>query len=352
MTSTNHPLVSIGMPVYNGARYLPGALRALLAQDYPHLELIISDNASTDGTSEICREFQQTDPRIRYLRQEQNQGATWNFASVVRQASGPYFLWAAHDDLRAPSFISKCLAKLESHPQAMLCCTEINFIDADGLPNQEWTKKKFENLDTDGMSPVQRVHELIARCGWFAIYGLMRLEDTRKLSLGLSVQGWDVIFLMELLMQGNFVKVREPLFSYRIVEKKKSAADYQEEMNSDGKAAAATTTPFTDLAVNLIQTLYRSQLSDADKSAIFADFITTITFVNDYWREQVTAELVATNVRMEDSRFAALLNLALSRSVPCESFRKNPLLEIFFANESRQTHLLEIAQSVVLSTQR
>ncbi|HEX4075460.1 MAG TPA: glycosyltransferase family 2 protein [Candidatus Acidoferrales bacterium] len=340
------------MPVYNGERYLADSLRALLAQDYPHFELIISDNASTDGTEKICREFKKTDSRIRYIPHLQNRGATWNFASVVHQASGKYFMWAAHDDSRAPSFISKCLSKLESHPRAMLCCTEINFVDADGLPDQEWTKKKFENLDTDGMSPVERVHELIARCGWFAIYGLMRLEDTRKLSLGLSVQGWDVIFLMELMMKGNFIKVREPLFSYRIAQKKKSTADYQEEMNSEGQTAAATTTPFTDLAVNLIRTVYGSQLSDANKSAIFADFISTITFLNDYWRQQITSELVATDLRMENSRFAALLNLVLSRGVPCESFKKNPLLEIFFANASGQSHLLQLAQSVALSTGR
>lgn len=351
MRTTSQPLVSIGMPVYNGERYLPEALRALLAQDYPNFELIISDNASTDGTSGICREFQQTDSRIRYTRQVQNQGATWNFASVVHQANGQYFMWAAHDDLRAPSFISKCLSKLESHPRAVLCCTEINFIDVDGLPNHEWTIKKFQNLETEGMSPVQRVHELIARCGWFAIYGLMRLEDTKKLSLGLSVQGWDVIFLMELLMMGNFVKVREPLFSYRIA-KKKSTADYQEEMNSEGETAPATTTPFTDLAVHLIRTLYRSQLSSSNKSAIFSDFICTLTFSNDYWRQQITSELVGTGVRLDDSRFAGLLNLALSRGVPCEAFKKNPLLEIFFGYESSQKDLLQIARSLALSIQR
>jgi Glycosyl transferase family 2 len=347
MTFTSQPLVSIGMPVYNGERYLAEALQSLLAQDYPNFELIISDNASTDRTGEICREFQKTDSRIRYIRQAQNQGATWNFASVVQQANGQYFMWAASDDLRAPSFVSKCLNKLESHPEAILCCTEINFIDAEGGPNREWIAKRFSNLDTEGMSPVERVHELIKFCGWFAIYGLMRLEDTKKLSLGLSVQGWDVIFLMELLAMGNFVKVQEPLFGYRIA-KKKSTADYQEEMNSQGKPVSATTTPFTDLAVHLIQALYRSRLSEADKSAIFADFICTLTLSNEYWREQITSELMGTDVRLDHSRFARLLNLALSRGVPGEALRQNPLLEMFFGNEAHQKDLLQYAGSLVL----
>jgi glycosyltransferase involved in cell wall biosynthesis len=343
MNPTKSPLVSIGMPVYNGDKYLAGALQSLLAQEHREFELIISDNASTDHTADICWQFQKQDSRIRYIRRAQNQGSPWNFASVVHEANGPYFVWAAYDDLRAPSFIGKCVEKLEQHPDAVLCCTEINFIDADGLPNQEWVIKNFRNLDTEGMSPVQRVHPLIAFCGWFAIYGLMRLENTKKLSLGLSVQGWDVIFLMELLTMGNFVKVPEPLFSYRIA-KKKSTADYHEELNSGGKTTAATTTPSTDLAVNLIRAVYLSSFTDADKSAIFADFIHTITCSNDYWREQITSELFGAGVRLDDSRFAGLLNLVLSRAVPCEAFNKNPLLR----NEFGDGNLLQIAQNQAL----
>ena len=348
MSPAASPLVSIGMPVYNGERYLAAALESLLAQDYRDFELIVSDNASTDRTADICWQFQKRDSRIRYIGRAQNQGSPWNFASVVHEANGPYFMWAAYDDLRAPSFIAKCVEKLEGHSDAVLCCTEMNFIDGQGQPNAEWTRKNFRNLDTDGMSPVQRVHPLIAFSGWFAIYGLMRLANTKKLSLGLSVQGWDVIFLMELLTMGNFVKVPEPLFSYRIAEKK-TAADYQEEMNSPGKTAAATTTPSTDLAVNLIRVLYGSAFTDADKSAIFADFIHTLTRSNTYWREQITSELLGANVRLDDSRFAELLNLTLSRAVPCKFFRSNPLLGLPAGGPSESGYLLQIAGNLALA---
>ncbi|HTW24894.1 MAG TPA: glycosyltransferase family 2 protein [Candidatus Baltobacteraceae bacterium] len=342
------PLVSIGIPVYNGERYLAGALESLLAQDHHEFELIISDNASGDRTADICWEFQKRDSRIRYIRRPQNQGATWNFASVVHEANGPYFMWAAYDDLRAPSFLRKCIEKLDRHPDAVLCCTEINFIDADGQPNREWSAKGFQNIDTEGMSPAQRIHPLIRFCGWFAIHGLMRLEHTKKLSLGLSVQGWDVIFMMELLTIGNFVKVREPLFSYRIA-RKKTTADYQEEMNSAGKATPATTTPCTDLAVNLIRVLYGSAFSEADKAAIFADFIHTITASNEYWREQITAELFGASVRLDDSGFAEALNLVLSRAVPSESFRNNPLLLIPACGQSDNGSLLQLAGNLALA---
>lgn len=90
--------VSIGMPVFNGAKYIREALDSLLAQTFTDFELIISDNASTDGTEAICREHAEKDPRIRYVRQGENRGAEANFQFVLNEAKGQYFMWAAHDD--------------------------------------------------------------------------------------------------------------------------------------------------------------------------------------------------------------------------------------------------------------
>jgi glycosyltransferase involved in cell wall biosynthesis len=199
------PLVSIGMPVYNAERYLAGALQALLAQDYSEFELIIADNGSRDGTEAICLEFQKLDPRIRYIRHPENLGAPMNFAFVAHQARGEYFMWAAHDDLFHPSYVQKCVEKLAAHPEAVLCCTEIEFIDADGLAHSGWSNKGHKNIETPSMTPPQRIHELIARMGWFAIYGLIRKESLQKISLGLSVYGADVILLEELMLLGDFV---------------------------------------------------------------------------------------------------------------------------------------------------
>jgi glycosyltransferase involved in cell wall biosynthesis len=174
------------MPVYNAEKYLTGALQSLLAQDYSEFELIISDNGSRDHTEAICREFQQLDPRIRYIRHPENLGAPMNFAFVAHQARGEYFMWAAHDDLFHPSYVRKCVEQLAAHPEAVLCCTEINFIDADGLSHSD-LYKGYENIETPGMTPPQRIHELIVRMGWFAIYGLIRSENLQRISMGLSV---------------------------------------------------------------------------------------------------------------------------------------------------------------------
>jgi glycosyltransferase involved in cell wall biosynthesis len=98
------------MPVYNGAKYIRDALDFLLAQTYPDLELIISDNASTDKTEEICRGYVARDARIRYVRRPENTGAAAYFQFVPDEAVGEYFMRAAHDDYWKPDFIAHALA--------------------------------------------------------------------------------------------------------------------------------------------------------------------------------------------------------------------------------------------------
>ena len=95
---------------------------------------MISDNGSTDRTEEICRRFAQRDARIRYSRQETNQGAAWNYNQVVHLAAGEYFKWAAHDDLITPDYLEKCVAVLDGDPGLVLCCTDDQDIDVDGNP--------------------------------------------------------------------------------------------------------------------------------------------------------------------------------------------------------------------------
>jgi glycosyltransferase involved in cell wall biosynthesis len=108
------PKVSIGMPVYNGEKYIREALGSLLAQTFTDFELIISDNASTDGTEAICREYAARDSRIRYVRQSENRGPAPNFQYVLNEAVGQYFMWAAADDEWLPTFVSECRTVLEN----------------------------------------------------------------------------------------------------------------------------------------------------------------------------------------------------------------------------------------------
>lgn len=113
-TNNHVPAVSIGMPVYNGEKYIIEAVDSLLAQTFTDFELIISDNCSTDGTSDICKEYTSIDSRVRYVRQDKNIGASANFMFVFQEASGEFFMWAAHDDLWDKSWLEVLVANISS----------------------------------------------------------------------------------------------------------------------------------------------------------------------------------------------------------------------------------------------
>lgn len=221
------PLVSIGMPVYNGEKYIRQALDSLLAQDYENFELIISDNASEDKTQEICLEYAARDNRIRYYRNQKNMGAAWNFNRVFDLAKGKYFMWAAHDDLWDKTYIRKCVEALEQNPSAVLCCTSLRFIDEEGkiiygftdeegkiiyVPNYE---EHYDNPDLSSQNVHERVKILAKRHGWYTIYGLIRPEALRKTRFFRPFFAPDVVLLMELCLLGPFIKVPEILFFYR-----------------------------------------------------------------------------------------------------------------------------------------
>jgi glycosyltransferase involved in cell wall biosynthesis len=104
------------VPVYNGAATLEAMLKALLQQTFRDFEIIISDNASTDATAEICEKYAAQDTRIRHVRQAKNIGAERNFEFVLEQALAPYFMWSAADDIRSPEFLKENVGFLETHP--------------------------------------------------------------------------------------------------------------------------------------------------------------------------------------------------------------------------------------------
>lgn len=132
--SGQKPKVSIGLPIYNGARCLVEALDTILAQTFEDWALIISDNASTDETARICRAYEARDARIRYVRNARNVGANRNHNMAFRLASGRYFKWAAADDAWGPSFLARCVQALDTNPSAVLAYPQPDFINADGKP--------------------------------------------------------------------------------------------------------------------------------------------------------------------------------------------------------------------------
>lgn len=132
MTALRDTLVSIGLPVRNGARTLEAAIRSVLGQDHEPLEVVVSDNASTDETEALCRDLAASDSRIVYHRQPRNIGILNNFIQTMQLASGTFFQWLGDDDWLAPSYISRCLDIFAEDSRLILVTTEINYIKQDG----------------------------------------------------------------------------------------------------------------------------------------------------------------------------------------------------------------------------
>src|SRR5215467_16020251 len=126
------PLLSIGLFVYNGERYLEQTVESILNQTFTDFELIISDNASTDRTYEISQAYARRDPRIRYYRSEKNMGAGWNVRRVYELGTGKYFKQAAADDLLEPDFLRLCVEALENDPSRVLAYPKTKVVDENG----------------------------------------------------------------------------------------------------------------------------------------------------------------------------------------------------------------------------
>jgi glycosyltransferase involved in cell wall biosynthesis len=215
------PRVSIGLPVYNGENYLRGAVDSLLGQTYEDFELIISDNASTDGTSEICQELAAKDPRIRYSRNWQNIGATQNWYRTLDLSVGEYYAGAAHDDLYHPAFLQKCVAVLEQNPFAVVCYAKTKVIDEAGQLVGDFAV----SVDGSSSSPHVRLYNMIAidhLC--VPMYGLMRTSVLRKTRVYAGYVGCDRNTLAELSLLGTIREVPEYLFYHRLYPQALGAA--------------------------------------------------------------------------------------------------------------------------------
>lgn len=207
------PRVSISLPVFNGERYLAGAIDAILMQTYADFELIILDNASTDRTPEICQAYAAKDPRIRYYRNAKNLGAAPNFDRAFELSSGEYFKWAACDDLIAPDFLAKCVAALDQHPATVLCYARAVAIDEHGTFLDTYNPRP----DTSSPKPQGRFRNLVlAPHMALQIFGLIRVSALRKTALVGSYPSSDEVLLAELALLGPFYEVPERLFSTRI----------------------------------------------------------------------------------------------------------------------------------------
>src|SRR5690349_4418285 len=121
----DYPKVSVGMPTRNSNGNIRGAIMSVINQQYPNIEIIISDDDSTDNTEELCTELSKQYPVIRYIRQKENIGLFENFDYVLNQSTGEYFMWLADDDAFEPGIISVYVNFLKNNPDYTLVSGQI-----------------------------------------------------------------------------------------------------------------------------------------------------------------------------------------------------------------------------------
>lgn len=233
------PKLSIGLPVYNGENYLSEALDSLLEQTFGDFELIVSDNASTDGTEEIARQYAARDERVRFFRQPVNRGAGWNFSETFRLARGEYFKWAAHDDLCAADFLRRCIERLDEDPSLVLCFSRSAVIDSCGelVPDNAAggpAHVNFQGISAAGearrvaLCESPRAHErylgvLVYSQRCYEVFGVVRSSAMRRTGLHRPYSGGEKVFLAELSLLGRFAEIEEALFYSRWHDRRFSA---------------------------------------------------------------------------------------------------------------------------------
>ena len=207
------PLVSIGMPVYNGEQHVAEAIESMLSQNYSNIELIISDNASTDSTANVCLQFAKQDSRVTFIEQAENLGQIVNFRAVFNASRGKYFAWAGHHDIWHPEWIEANLDVLERHPEVVLAYPRSSAISNEG----EELPSVVQDFESFGMAKRQRIAETCANLvgAGNRVYGLMRSEALRKTPVYPYFVGPDRLLLMELAVHGTFKQIERTLWYRR-----------------------------------------------------------------------------------------------------------------------------------------
>jgi glycosyltransferase involved in cell wall biosynthesis len=207
LSSSGLPSVSLALPVYNGEKFIADAIQSILAQDYKNFELIITDNASTDGTERICRDFAASDQRVRYVRNERNFGAGPNYNLGFELSRGKYFKWCACDDRITENFVSACVASLERNQDAVLAYGTTQTIDQNGrlVP---LVGKMLGLQQADDDVPMRRFKKFLNdRNTNFEIFGLHRSSALKNSTMHRSYYGSDKTLMAELTLLGRFIFV-------------------------------------------------------------------------------------------------------------------------------------------------
>jgi glycosyltransferase involved in cell wall biosynthesis len=266
------PRLTIGLPVYNGARYVGQSIEALLGQSFDDFELVISDNASTDETGDICQRYANQDSRIRYFRQPRNIGLSPNHNFTLEQARGELFKWAAHDDLYARDLLKLCVEALDSHPDIVLAHSYTARIDAS---NKLIAADEYP-LATGSPRPAERFRSMLFDSGGDDDYGVVRTEVLRRVAPNDSYHHAGRTLVAELALRGPFYHIPRWLYFRRNHAEQaefKYASVRANCANMDPRRADRVRNPIARLYVEYvwgyISAINRSPLSFAERAECY-----------------------------------------------------------------------------------
>jgi glycosyltransferase involved in cell wall biosynthesis len=261
--------VIIGLPVYNGQKYLGAAIESHLSQSFSDFDLVISDNGSTDATPEICADYASRDKRVKYLRSAENRGILWNHRRVLDaiQNPGQYFRWAGADDIMGPGLLQAMVTVLDTRPEVEAVVPDAKNIDEHG----EIIGSAPKTLDLQSSDVFERAHDvLLANYQHVIAYGLLRATTLRLLRTGPNYPGWDPIFLWELALRGQIVQPEGPVLLRRFHPGSISHVRTVKEMRKwvEPNAKAGLTFPHWTWAYERVRVLIACPLSTRDRVRI------------------------------------------------------------------------------------
>ncbi|MEZ5591634.1 MAG: glycosyltransferase family 2 protein [Gammaproteobacteria bacterium] len=258
-------IVSIGVPVYNGARFLDACLKSLTSQTYRDLDIVVCDNASTDGTSEIGLKWAAKDPRVRYYRSPENRGAARNFNWALELARGEFFRWCASDDACAPECVERCVEVLNKDMSLVLCSTQVTDIDVNG----NFLRFKQSGPLAGAKRPSERFGELMDMSHTCEqVFGLIRMANLRRTRGIAAYSDSDRVLLAELALHGRFFEIPQSLFLHRLHEGS-SVEQYPDRRERtkwfDTNASTAWVFPYFRQLVEYGYAIHRSGVKGGEK---------------------------------------------------------------------------------------
>ena len=281
------PRVSIGLPVYNAERYLAETLDSVLAQTYRDFVLYIADNASTDGTEAICRDYASRDSRIHYIRNPVNIGAAANYTRCFTPATSEYFRWQNADDTIEPQLIEACIQVLDSQPDAVLAYGKSHIIDE----NSQLLRAYDDHLHLPQDSAVERFRKCLNNIGFqHLMYGLIRREALLNTPLLGAYMGSDINLICELSLYGKFIEIPQHLFNRRMHEKSASwdNSDMERQKNHWDPSKRRLILQNWRAIVEYNRAVLRAPISAAEKRTLLWHLLRVA-----YWRKQRLARDLA-----------------------------------------------------------